>query len=106
VNEIEIGYPFILGNSDHTTLFDLHNKRCKRQYESEMDKGLLKNEWIHVELKLEDYWNFFTSEEEKIQILRSAQIGIHLWKEKSNTEEQNVVFTDPYKSSGKYVGAS
>ena len=66
------------------------NELCKRQYEYNMDKGLLKNEWIHVEFKLDD-WIL-----KKNKRLRSAQLGIHVLKEKSNTEEENVVFTDPY----------
>jgi len=61
-----------------------------------MEKGLLKNEWIHLEFKLKDCSMNRLSEEDKNKILSTAQMGIHVWKEKSNTKEENVVFTDPY----------
>jgi hypothetical protein len=62
-----------------------------------MEKGLLKNEWIHVEFKLDDHENSVYT-----------QMGIHVWKEKSNTGEKNVVFTDPYirkRKSDEYRNA-
>ena len=94
--------------SEHTYLFDLKlEKEIKwANLVSEMDKELLKNEWIHVELNLENKWNFNLSETE-INILRSVQMGIHVWKEKSNTEE-DVIFTDPYKKRkiNEYPNAS
>jgi hypothetical protein len=83
--EIEINIcPFRHVYWNYTTLFYMKlNELCKGQRMYNMDKGLLKNEWIHVEFKLESYyWN--------------AQMGIHVWNEKSNTEEENVVFTHPY----------
>jgi len=68
-----------------------------------MEKGLLKNEWIHVELKL-NYWSINQlSKEEKNKKLSSVQMGIHVLMEKSNTEEENVVFTDPYLKKIKLV---
>jgi hypothetical protein len=89
----------------HTTLFHIPklNELSKRQYEYIMDKVLLKNEWIHVKFTLQgrDYRHFNISEEEKKKILSNVQMGIHVWKEKSNTEEENVVFTDPYISKTK-----
>jgi len=83
--------------SEHTYLFDLKLEKEIRwaNLVSEMDKELLKNEWIHVELQLENLWNFNLSETE-IKILKSVQMGIHVWKENSNTEE-DVIFTNPYK---------
>jgi len=82
---------------NHTTLFDMKlNELCKRQYEYDMEKGLLKNEWIHLELKLDDRGLNRLSQEEKNKNLGSVQMGIHVLMEKSNTEEENVVFTDPY----------
>ena len=90
-NEIEIDFcrRFSYVYFEHTNLFHIPklNELGERQYEYIMDKGLLKNEWIHVEFKLKD--------DDDI-IFRNAQMGIHVWKEKSNTEEENVVFTDPY----------
>ncbi|AES76653.2 disease resistance protein (TIR-NBS-LRR class) [Medicago truncatula] len=102
--EIEIDITLKFGISDHTLLFDLkleeHNKRLRRiygiKYESEMDKALLENEWIRVELELK---SFNLSEEEKNEMLRSAQMGIHVLKEKNNAEEENVIFTDPYRET-------
>ncbi|XP_039691082.1 disease resistance protein RPV1 isoform X1 [Medicago truncatula] len=80
--------------TDHTTLF--HTSKLNRFSKRQCEKELLKNEWIHVEFKLDD-WDFkILSEEEKNKRLRSGQMGIHVWNEKSNTEEKNVVFTDPY----------
>ncbi|RHN52420.1 hypothetical protein MtrunA17_Chr6g0480351 [Medicago truncatula] len=58
-----------------------------------MDKELLKNEWIHVELKLT---SICSPPEEVIKKLRSSQMGIHVLKKKSNMDEEDVVFTDPY----------
>jgi len=77
-----------------------HNEFC-RQYEYNMDKGLLKNEWIHLEFKFKINWNLNLSEDEKNKILRSAQMGIHELMEKSNREEENVIFTNPYISKDK-----
>jgi len=103
--EIEIGcYPEICGHSGHTCFFHMkleeHNEFC-RQYEYNMDKGLLKNEWIHLEFKFKINWNLNLSEDEKNKILRSAQMGIHELMEKSNREEENVIFTNPYISKDK-----
>ncbi|KEH16206.1 disease resistance protein (TIR-NBS-LRR class) [Medicago truncatula] len=61
---------------------------------SEMEKALLKNEWIHVELNfVKNVWNKGIQVIEK---LSSAQMGIHVRMEKSNAEE-NVIFTDPHR---------
>ena len=85
------------------------NELSGRQYDYDiMDKVLSKNEWIHVELKLDDWSLNRLSEEEMNKIFRSAQMGIHVLMEKSNTEE-NVVFTDPYvrkTKSDEYLNAS
>ncbi|XP_024641865.1 disease resistance protein RPV1 [Medicago truncatula] len=85
--EIEIGcYWSLFFFTDHTTLFHTSklNELIKTQCEYNIEKGLLKNEWIYVEFKLKDHENSVY-----------AQRGIHVWNEKSNTEEENVVFTDP-----------
>ncbi|RHN60428.1 hypothetical protein MtrunA17_Chr4g0025731 [Medicago truncatula] len=74
-------------------------------FESAMDKALLKNEWIYVELK----FHFFIGiPENVIQGLRSAKMGIHVCKEKNNTNE-DVIFTNPYSRKRKideYLNAS
>jgi len=101
--EIEIEYCNVMWNN--TTLFRTSklNELSKTQCEYNMEKGLLKNEWIHVEFKLKDFWSYL-SEDEKNKILRSAQLGIHVLKGKSNTkEEENVVFTDPYHKKIKLI---
>ena len=99
-HEIEIDHcsPFKYVLWNQTTLFHTLklNEFSKTQCEYNMEKGLLKNEWIHVELKL-NYWSINQlSKEEKNKKLSSVQMGIHVLMEKSNTEEENVVFTDPY----------
>jgi hypothetical protein len=107
--------------SEHAFLFDLKLEE-QIKFEFEMDKAPLRNEWIHVKLKLtiddmmEDDFRedeihvklitdvviSFTKEddfrEDEIQILRSVQMGIHVLEEKSNTEE-NVIFTNPYRKA-------
>ena len=83
--------------SEHSFLFDLKlEEQLKRlNLKSEMDKALLKNEWIHVELNfVKSVWNKWIRV--KTEKLSSAQMGIHVRKEKSNAEE-NVIFTDPHK---------
>ena len=50
---------------------------------SKLDVEVLRNEWIHVELKLECFKH-------------SRQMGIHMLKDKSSTEEI-VKFTNPYR---------
>ncbi|RHN52354.1 putative TIR domain, P-loop containing nucleoside triphosphate hydrolase [Medicago truncatula] len=86
-------YSFAGLYTKHAYLFDLKLeekiKCCGIKFESEMDKTLLKNEWIHVELRYRIIYD-------KIKILRSAQMGIHVLKEKSNTDE-DVIFTNPYR---------
>jgi len=88
-------------SSGHTYLFDMNLEenieRCKIfhgiNFESEMDKALLKNEWIY---------------ENVIKRLRSTEMGIHVLKEKSNTNE-DVIFTNPYSRKRKldeYLNAS
>jgi len=90
--EIDYCYPFRYVYWEHITLF----YTPKFELVS-MEKELLKNEWIHVELKLQgrDYWILSLSEEDKNKILSRVQMGIHVLMEKSNTEEKNVIFTDP-----------
>ncbi|KEH20184.1 disease resistance protein (TIR-NBS-LRR class) [Medicago truncatula] len=79
---------------NHTTLF--HTSKLNELIKTQCEKGLLKNEWIHVEFKLDDWTLEQFSEEENNKILSGVQMGIHVWNEKSNTDEENVVFTDPY----------
>jgi len=96
VNGYEIDcYPFSDVYWNRTTLFHTLklNELCRRQYEYNMEKGLLKNEWIHVELKLECCSMNRLSEKEKNKILSTAQMGTHVLMEKSNTEEENVVLS-------------
>jgi hypothetical protein len=112
--EIELDgyfYRFSFVYLKHTNLFHTLklNELSTRQYECDiMDKVLSKNEWIHVELKLDDWSYNIIFEEDLNKIFRSAQMGIHVLMEKSNTEE-NVVFTDPYirkTKSDEYLNAS
>jgi len=56
-----------------------------------MDKALLKNEWIYVELKLSI--GFETAE--NVTKWSSTEMGIHVWKETNNTNE-DVIFSNPY----------
>ncbi|KEH26766.1 NB-ARC domain protein [Medicago truncatula] len=96
-------------DSEHAFLFDLKlEEQIDLQYEVDLA------EWTHVELKLtieDDYSDTEEndiSEDEKINILRSAPMGIHVLKEKSNTEE-DVIFTNPYNRKRKldeYLNAS
>ncbi|XP_039682548.1 disease resistance-like protein CSA1 [Medicago truncatula] len=82
--------------SEHSFLFDVKLEEQIKHLNliSEMDKALLKNEWIHVELNfVKNVWNKSICVTEK---LSSAQMGIHVRKEKSNAEE-NVIFTDPHR---------
>ena len=68
---------------DHTSLFHI-----KLEEDNELGERLLKNEWIHVEFKLCEV-------KEKItRLYRNTNLGIHVWKEKSNTEG-GVRFIDP-----------
>ncbi|KEH29802.1 functional resistance protein KR1, putative [Medicago truncatula] len=89
----------------HTYLFEMNLEEnvelCKIFHginlESEMDKAHLKNEWIYVEFKLHYYKG-----------LRSTEMGIHVLKEKNNTNE-DVIFTNPYSRKRKldeYLNAS
>ena len=96
--EIDYLYHFRCVTWNHTDLFDMKLNELLKNEWIHLEKELLKNEWIHVELKLDDYWSFVgLSEEEKNKKLSSVQMGIHhVLMEKSNTEEENVVFTDPY----------
>jgi len=55
---------------------------------SELNEELLKNEWIHVELKLLESSSSFKYHEEQ------TQMRINLCKEKRSMEE-NVIFTIP-----------
>jgi len=83
--------------SEQAFLFDLKLEE-KIKFEFEMDKAPLKNEWIHVKLKLtigDEFSDMMEDDfrEDDIQILRSVQMGIHVLKEKSNTEENVIVTT-------------
>jgi len=93
-----INHPILYGNSEHAFLFDLNlEEKIKLEiFVPELDKALLKNEWIHVELNVDS-----EDEDEKNKILRKAQMGIHVWKEKRNTEEDYVIFTNPYSKMRK-----
>jgi len=94
-NEIGLNKSFSTGYPEHTHLFDLKLEeqiKWSNFVSDDMDNALLQNEWIHVELKLTMEDNDIS---DNINILRTAQMGIHVLKEKSNTEE-NVIFTSPY----------
>ncbi|KEH26730.1 disease resistance protein (TIR-NBS-LRR class) [Medicago truncatula] len=69
---------------NHTTLLHI-----KLEQDNELGERLLKNEWIHVEFKLQDY--YWHAER---RLFRNTQMGIHVWKEKSNMEG-GVRFIDP-----------
>jgi hypothetical protein len=88
---------------EHAFLFDLKLEE-QIKFELEMNKGPLKNEWIHVKLIVDGFSSMMVDalREDEIQILRSVQMGIHVLKERSNTEE-NVIFTNPYR---KYSNTS
>ncbi|XP_039682531.1 disease resistance protein RPV1 isoform X1 [Medicago truncatula] len=84
--------------SEHSFLFNLklEEEITHLSRMSEMDKALLKTEWIHVELNfIKSVWNKSICDR-VTEKLSSAQMGIHVSKEKSNAEE-NVIFTDPYR---------
>jgi len=76
--EIDFSFHFNYVYWNHTNLF--HTSKL--------------NEWVHLKLKLDDCWDL--NEEEKNEMLSCVQMGIHVLMEKSNTEEENVVFTYPY----------
>nr|WIL60026.1 nodulation protein [Melilotus officinalis] len=111
--EIEVNSEFTncseFTKSEHAVLFDLKlEKQIHNMFESEIDEVLSEKEWIHVKLKVtiddddmsgDDDDDF---SEEEIKILRSIQMGIHVLKEKCNTEE-DVIFTNP---SGEYSNTS
>ncbi|AES76050.2 putative TIR domain, P-loop containing nucleoside triphosphate hydrolase [Medicago truncatula] len=83
-DEIWIHYSFLYRYSEETCLLNLKlEERVKwSNLMSEMDKALLKNEWIHVQIYFEN-------------VLYHAKKGIHVRKEKSNKDE-DVIFTNPY----------
>ena len=106
--ELEFNYLF----GEHTYLFDMNLEEniehCKIfhgiNFESEMDKALLKNEWIYVEFKL----HFLSWISENVIERLSTEMGIHVWKEKNNTYE-DVISTNPYTRKRKldeYLNAS
>ncbi|RHN52284.1 putative TIR domain, P-loop containing nucleoside triphosphate hydrolase [Medicago truncatula] len=72
---------------DNKTVLDNHTTllHIKLEEDNEPGERLLKNEWIHVEFMFESYFWFD---------VRNTQMGIHVWKEKSNTEG-GVRFIDP-----------
>ena len=77
--------------SEHAFLLNLElNRHIFENFENkpELKIKLKKNEWNHVELNWgkQDFSDF------------SVQMGIHLLKEKSNTEE-DVTFTNPYRTT-------
>nr|WIL60024.1 nodulation protein [Melilotus officinalis] len=105
-------------------------KTFHRKFMCELDEALLKNEWIQVEINLSDDFCYVPSdsshEDEEITLefdsyreewntlgsyyrkfKYSAEMGIHVWKEKNNTED-NVIFTNPYSDtkSNKYLSTS
>ncbi|CAJ2667212.1 unnamed protein product [Trifolium pratense] len=84
---------------DHTYLFDLHLQDIEPSWKlgistpedyqdqkPKLDKALLKNEWNHAEITCEN--------KETIPLL--IEIGIHVFKQKSNMED--IQFTDPNKN--------
>ncbi|KEH29803.1 disease resistance protein (TIR-NBS-LRR class) [Medicago truncatula] len=87
VQKFEFRLPYFSG---HTYLFDMNLEENIEHYKI-LDKALLKNEWIYVELKLQFSW----IPENIIKRLRSTEMGIHVRKEKNNTNE-DVIFTNPY----------
>jgi len=84
--------------SEHAFLFDLElkeniykNLQNNRKFEEHIYEALSKNQWIHVKLNWEKYdfslpEDVILTEDEKIKILSSAQMGFHVFKEKSNVE--------------------
>jgi len=98
-------FPFCI-EPNHTCLFDLrleeniklYNLDYPRKLVCKLDKALLENEWIYVELKL--VGSLRDPSEDEIRTLSSAQMGIHVLKEKSSTEE-DVIFSDPYMKKRK-----
>jgi hypothetical protein len=66
---------------------------------SELKRALLKNEWIHVEFKLDIELQYQGCESprddcDEMQKSLQAEFGIHVLKEENNLE--NIKFTKPY----------
>ncbi|XP_024630774.1 TMV resistance protein N [Medicago truncatula] len=87
--------------TDHTYLFDLELEELIKRYRtyrklmSKLEEALLKNEWIHVELKFGSCLDLKCSQDSNMKLSCITQIGIHMFKEKRSMEE-DVVFTNPY----------
>jgi hypothetical protein len=82
----------------HTYLHHLDIGNYYNKFGSELEKALSKNEWIHMELKLDIMF------EEKRNSL-CAKFGIHVLKEENNLED--IKFTNPYRKrkSDEYLSA-
>ncbi|CAK8532257.1 unnamed protein product [Lathyrus sativus] len=97
----------------HIFLFDLELEELVKRYHSygklmtKLDEALLKNEWIHAELKFESSSRFRSCQDVKIELSSRAEIGIHVLKEKRSREE-DVIFTNPYRKrkSDEYLNPS
>ncbi|XP_039689130.1 disease resistance protein RUN1 isoform X3 [Medicago truncatula] len=96
----EFKLPYFLG---HTYLFDM-NLEENIELCNIVHIALLKNEWIYVEFKVQ----FSRMPADVVQRLRSTEMGIHVLKEKNNTNE-DVIFINPYSRKRKldeYLNAS
>ncbi|KAK2366013.1 disease resistance protein RPV1 [Trifolium repens] len=79
----------------------LHRWDTYTKFESKLDEAFLKNEWIHMELKLENHSNF-----SKMMKPLSAKFGIHVMEYMNNLED--IKFTNPYRKrkSDEYLSTS
>ncbi|MCH90968.1 disease resistance-like protein [Trifolium medium] len=101
-NDFWVGIYLAEMPSDHTFLFDLKLDERIKHYDqnygelvSELDEALLRNEWIHVEVKLESSQFCISYQDANMKLACCTQIGITAFKEKSRIEE-DVIFTNPY----------
>nr|WIL60025.1 nodulation protein [Melilotus officinalis] len=124
-NLVVNGYRYILIDMvwEEASLFDLELEKSVHTnlgWKNELDEALLKNEWIHVEINLNDIGegedfsdtqeDDFSdtkendiSEDEKIKILSNVQMGIHVLKDKSNTEEDCTKEDDDFNNTEEDV---
>ncbi|KAK2366011.1 disease resistance protein RUN1 [Trifolium repens] len=79
----------------------VHRWDTYTKFESKLDEAFLKNEWIHMELKLENHSNF-----SKMMKPLSAKFGIHVMEYMNNLED--IKFTNPYRKrkSDEYLSTS
>ncbi|KAL5079381.1 hypothetical protein RYX36_007802 [Vicia faba] len=77
----------------------VHRSENYEKLESKLKEALLKNEWIHMELKLESYSKLADDNDEMRKSLHT-KFGIHVFKEENNLED--IEFTNPYRKRKSY----